>query len=321
MQRWQNLWFDRNLGLQNCLPLDPELQLDPLFILGLWRSGTTSLHDLLGACPGMLHPATWQCMSPASFRLQQPPTRGNAVRRPMDGLMIDNLSPQEDEFALLALGVPTVYRGFLDPRRLPELTQWLNPDAWTADQPPGWVATWRQFLTGVVAGRCGRLVVKSPNHSFRIRALAQLFPRAAYVWLVRDPADTFFSNRKMWLTMFDRYAIWPWDPSVLDNFLCRAFEKAAECLQLATAQLPRDRCVVVNFDELTKAPVATLDRINDRLHLGNREDIHTSAGFVAAAKAGYRAETYSGRDVPQPTRQAISQLHAAQETAMESHGL
>jgi hypothetical protein len=107
--RWQSYWFEHNLGLQRRLPPVGHMSSDPVFIMGLWRSGTTYLHNLLSACPGLLAPRMWQCQSPASFRLRSPPARGPSAPRLMDLMKIDNLSPQEDEFALLALGVPTVY--------------------------------------------------------------------------------------------------------------------------------------------------------------------------------------------------------------------
>ena len=139
--QWQSFWFERNLTLQNQLPAALPLHRDPLFILGLWRSGTTYLHDLLGACPGMDYPATWQCMSPASFRLQAPPDKGKEFQRPMDGMTIDNLSPQEDEFALLALGVPSVYRGFFDPRRCRNLSAgWIQMSGQVSGQLAGQIS-------------------------------------------------------------------------------------------------------------------------------------------------------------------------------------
>lgn len=152
--RWQSYWFERNLSLQRRLqPISiSPLVSDPVFILGLWRSGTTFLHDLLGVCPGMICPVTWQCMNPSTFRLRPPPLAGKTALRPIDGFAIDTFSPQEDEFALLALGVPSVYRGFFDPRRMQELAQWLDPDVWAADSSAGWMAPWREFLAGVAHG-------------------------------------------------------------------------------------------------------------------------------------------------------------------------
>jgi hypothetical protein len=307
--------------MQNQLPSPPPLTAEPVFVLGLWRSGTTYLHDLLSACPDMLYPATWQCMNPASYRLQSPPARGVAVRRPMDGMTIDNFSPQEDEFALLALGVPSVYRGFLDPRRLPELTRWLEPDSWVSDRPDGWLDEWRQFLTGVADGRPGRLVLKSPNHSFRINALAEAFPAASYVWLARDPIATFLSNRKMWKAMFNRYALWAWDDRVLDEFLCHAFRSTATCLRQAAKLLPRERLAVVPFASLTGAPLETMQCLNSRLNLGTWVNMSENVTRVVAAGAGYRPDTYEDIRLPGAAGEAVESLRSAQTEACLSHGL
>lgn len=321
MLRWQNHWFERNLSLQRQLPPARPLHPDPVFILGLWRSGTTYLHDLLSACPDMIYPANWQCMSPASFRLQSSPDKGKTVQRPMDGHTIDNLSPQEDEFALLALGVPSVYRGFFDPRRLPELTQWLDPNVWTGNHPVSWIDNWRQFLTGITDRNPGRLVLKSPNHSFRIQALAEAFPNATYVWLVRDPVDTFHSNRKMWLAMFERYALWSWDASLLDDFLTQAFEFAAESLGRATRLLSRDHLVVLPFDQLTGATFGSLEGLTRRLSLGNWHEMQPGVARVAATKTGYRPEAYHSNLLPGSALKALEKLRLAQHGALSSHGL
>lgn len=321
MLRWQGYWFDRNVSLQRQLPEPPPLRTDPLFILGLWRSGTTYLHDLLGVCPGLQSPATWQCMNPSTSRLCSSPVVGRAIQRPMDTMTIDAFSPQEDEFALLALGVPSVYRGFFDPRRLPELSRWLEPDAWTQMQPEGWLNTWLEFLSGITNDRSGRLVLKSPSHSFRITALTEAFPQASYVWLVRDPVATFHSNRKMWLAMLERYALWHWDVSILDAFLVHAFESAAQCLYRATRLVGKDRLIIVKFDDLTGATINSLQRLNLRLGIGSWQELEPPLVRIAAGRSGYRPDTsYRGQLRP-AVLQATNVLRAAQLDALSSHGL
>ena len=319
--RWQSFWFERNLALQRRLPPPVYPGRDPVFILGLWRSGTTFLHELLGTCPGMIYPTTWQCMSPASFRFRSPPDAGKAVVRPMDGFTIDVLSPQEDEFALLALGVPSVYRGFFDPRRLAELAGWLKPDAWDGSRPEGWMAKWREFLAGVADGKPGRLLLKSPGHTFRTRALLEAFPDAAYVWVVRDPVEVFFSNRKMWLSMFQRYALWSWNMFDLDAFLRQAFDSAARCLAYATRELPTEKLAVVDFARLTRAPAATLGAVIHQLRLGNLGQDDAGIKDVAAGKAGYRADAYDGQTLPPPVAAVLDRLRMAQQAALTTHGV
>src|SRR4051812_4498038 len=92
--------------------------------------------------------------------------------RPMDNLVIGTDSPQEDEFAWLLLGGDSAYRGFLDPSRLPDLASTLDPERWQRDPWPA-EDRWRTFLGQVSAqdsqGR--RLLLKSPNHTFRALGL------------------------------------------------------------------------------------------------------------------------------------------------------
>lgn len=321
MLRWQCAWFERNLALQHTLPLATQPRSDPIFILGLWRSGTTYLHDLLCAPPGMIYPTTWQCMSPSSFRILKPPTSRKALQRPMDGFYIDALSPQEDEFALLALGIPSVYRGFLDPRRLPELAHWLDPNAWSRHAPAGWLGAWNDFLAGVAEGRSGRIVLKSPTHTFRVRALAEIFPRSTFVWLVRDSTELFHSNRKMWTAMFERYALWNWDSRILDDFICAALHQAGECLSQATKLIPPDRLAVMKFEDLAYVTLPTLEKMNCRLGLGDWQATGRHYARIANAKKSYRKDNYEDRDLPDQIRGRIESLAIAQHRALSTHGL
>ncbi len=110
------------------------------------------------------------------------------MRRPMDQVLVSGDSPQEDEFALMAMGVPSVYCGFLDPRRLPTLEEILDQAHWLSTGP-FWQQTLESFLSWCKEEGRDRLVVKSPNHLFRYRALALRYPRARFVWILRSPAQ------------------------------------------------------------------------------------------------------------------------------------
>jgi omega-hydroxy-beta-dihydromenaquinone-9 sulfotransferase len=321
MLRWRSWWFERHRALQRSLRPPPSLQADPVFVVGLWRSGTTFMHELLAAWRDAICPTTWQCMGSASFRLRPPLASGTRATRPMDGFTVEAHSPQEDEFALLALGVPSVYRGFLDPRRLPELALWLDPDSWRRDSPSGWLVTWLDFLSAVADGRAGRLIVKSPAHTFRLRAIAETFPDASYVWIVRDPIEMFLSNCKMWAAMFGRYSFWNWDPEILEEFLLSAFSSAARVLTSITHVLPRRRFVVVEFSRLIERSVDVAEGVNRRLELGRWPQMRPVVLDVAARKTAYQRDTY-GRDRLAPAVHEIAErLRVAQTAALLSHGL
>jgi hypothetical protein len=245
-----------------------ELQ-DPVFVVGPWRSGTTVMHELLVAATGCATPRTWQCMDPCAFRLPRRERKPAAVARPMDGLEIRDDSPQEDEFALLALGVDSAYRAFWMPHRLPELQHTLDPDHWLAH--PQWLAPWEAFLRGVLATQGNAdpqpLILKSPNHTYRIASILQRFPRARFVWMLRDPVQVFHSNRKMWGEMFAMHGLGAVQTGALDVFLVQAMQATERGLRTALDRSDHDRWACVSHDALRERPMAVVEQIVDRLRL------------------------------------------------------
>jgi hypothetical protein len=250
--RWSGMWIERyaKIAAEKCAGV--ELPGDPVFIVGLWRTGSTMLHTTLSRETGWTTPRTWQCFRPAHFLLMPPPKLRQTVR-PMDAGLIDTFSPQEDEFAALLLGEPSTYRGFIDPRRLDELgallDQWNNPDG--SEHPP-LSSRWESFLRAVVAGSPGHLLLKSPNHTFRMPWLAKRFPHARFIWLIRPPADVLESNRRMWAAMVARYGQWRLEPAALERFLDRARKNHDDLLDWARCVIG-DRLFVANFDDVIHA--------------------------------------------------------------------
>jgi len=94
----------------------------PLFILGIWRSGTTHLHNLLAQDDRFACPTTYQVSFPHTFLTTE---RINArllgfflpKKRPMDNVAFGFAEPQEDEFALCSLTGRAVRRAWAFPHR------------------------------------------------------------------------------------------------------------------------------------------------------------------------------------------------------------
>lgn len=276
--RWKAFWFERNWRLQERLHpvasyaregVEGEGGAHLVFVLGFWRSGTTLLHELLALGPGMEAPRTWQCMNPSAFRIAGAPRPHAGVRRPMDAVLVDALSPQEDEFVLLARGAPSVYRAWLDPRRWQETVPALVQETWLDLPESAWAGDWATFLGWCMPAGQASLVLKSPNHLFRVRAIHRRWPRARFAWTLRDPAETWFSNRKMWRAMTGLYGLAQWQDAELDRLLFTAFEQYAASLRWAADALDADRLAFVDFERLAREPHRVLPALLSRLELGS----------------------------------------------------
>jgi hypothetical protein len=321
---WQAFWFDLNLKAVDSR-CSNEILNPPVFIMGLWRSGTTFLHELLAARDTLIAPTTWQCMNSSVHLLRPPPPTAEVVKRPMDSFVIGTDSPQEDEFPMLAQGIPSVYLAFFDPRRLPELERWLDPQVWDDLPPEQWWTRWRLFLMSVQHGHRGRLLLKSPNHTFRLRAILRYMPESCVVWVLRDPAEVFFSNMKMWKAMIEKYGLWEVDLEILEahlhSFLAAALRYSTETLLWAVKETPTTRLAVVNYDELIDTPAEVLAKINDRLQIADGHVDTDQLGTLIRRAASFPRTKYMVNRLPEGVQALTGTVATSYRTAYASHGI
>ncbi len=103
----------------------------PLFVLGHWRSGTTLLHELLILDSRHTYPNTYECFAPLHFVWTEwfvPPLLRKLLpsTRPMDTMEAGWDRPQEDEFALANMGVPSPYLAWAFPQHGPVADEYLD---------------------------------------------------------------------------------------------------------------------------------------------------------------------------------------------------
>lgn len=298
--RWHARWFELNWRLQlERLPRGAAAA-DPVFILGLWRSGTTVLHELVNACGGWITPRTWQCFHPSTCFMTGPPARGGTVRRPMDQGLIAAEGPQEDEFALLLLGEPSLYRGLIDPRRLPECGAAFG---WGEEAA---FERWQAFARGIATSGAGRLLLKSPGHTFRIPTLRRLFPEARFIWIGRHPGEVLASNVRMWRAMMQVYALWDCADELLQLFLRDAMRACSRVLERCIAEMTPEQMLWVDFEALQTDPERVLRQI---LRFGGARPGHDERSLNTDIEAALSSvPIHRGERAAMPDDDAVQQL-------------
>jgi omega-hydroxy-beta-dihydromenaquinone-9 sulfotransferase len=252
---WHSCWFELNWSTQARTFAQQQLPADPVFVVGLWRSGTTACHDLMTAATGWYTPRTWQCFNPSTCFLTGAPQQDAAIERPMDRGVISGLGPQEDEFAALLLGEPSIYRGFIDPRRLTEAADSL----WSHSASP--LTRWQDFLRGLAREAAGlRLLLKSPSHTFRLPFLRSLFPQARFIWVGRDIGTVLASNVRMWRAMTERYGLWECPHGAIETMLQRMLGPCERVLTYLLDELSPEQLLWIDYEDLQADRRAALAR-------------------------------------------------------------
>ena len=249
----------------------------------------------------------------------------------MDDFTVFAQSPQEDEFALLALGGQSVYRGFFDPRRLMQLEPLLMDDAGRGLGTPEAEAAWLGFLGRVRSLAplgSDRLLLKSPNHSYRLATMMRLFPDCQAVWICRNPESILESNRRLWITLCGLYGLAPLDGDVLETWLTRVLEATADSLVGWSSVLPKNRFVVVSLDQLRREPTVVSEGIRERLGLSESRLFSSKIKDVAILRSKVRSAKergFEGLFKPnfKDTKRiaALDRLALVQSEVIASHGL
>ena len=268
-----------------------------VIILGYWRSGTTLVHEFLSLDSRYGFPTTYACMNPHHFIMTQSAALASSARqvqRPMDDMLIRSEAPQEDEFALLSLGVRTPYEALLAPQHLSKALSLGDPEDLTREERRQWREKFTQFLQGV-ALTCGNrpLIIKSPAHGYRVATLRTLLPNARYILIVRDPYTVFESVVGMWHKLAGLYAVGalPTEDAIREAVLNDRPRFEAK-LRLGLDGLPADRFQVVRYEDLIADTAEVLHRLYERLNLGDFSFISERVDREISNRKGYQAKNH-----------------------------
>lgn len=295
-----------------------EIQPDPVFVIGHWRTGTTLLHELLALDPRHTCPTNYQCFVPRHFLLTErwlKPLTGFALpaNRPPDQMRLGWDSPQEDEFALCNLGVPSPYATIAFPNDPPAFMEYLTLESVSARQREQWQQAWLTFLKGLYHRNPGRMVLKSPTHTFRIPVLLEMFPEARFINLVRHPTTVFLSTVRLWKSLFSTHGYQTPRFDGLHEFVLDTFMQMHERLEATRSLVPPGRLIDVRYEELVDDLLGTTQSIYERLHLGDFEQAQPLIQDYVAAHRDYQPNRH------QATSEVESDVYARWKPYFEKY--
>jgi hypothetical protein len=281
----------------------------PIFIIGHWRTGTTLLHELLILDERHTFPTTYQCLAPNHFLLTERFFARHVrfllpSRRPMDNMAAGWERPQEDEFGLCMLGLPSPYLTIAFPNRPPACAEYLDLRGLSPGARARWKRVFRRFLQEITFTDPRRLVLKSPPHTCRIPVLRQMFPDARFVHVVRDPYVVFPSTVNLWRKLYEKHGLQRPTLARLEDEVFDTFLRLYERLEGTRRLVPPGRFFEVRYEDLVRDPVGRMRALYESLELGGFEQVRPRLEDYVKHMAGYETNRY---DLPDALCERITQ--------------
>ncbi|MBI1899823.1 MAG: sulfotransferase [Planctomycetia bacterium] len=289
-----------------------KIEQPPLFILGHWRSGTTMLHEMLALDPQNTCPTTYQCFVPNHFLISEwICTRLFAwvmpKQRPMDNMAVGWNRPQEDEFALMAMGEPSPYFTIAFPNHPPQCQEYLDMQGVPPVAQERWQRTLRRFVQMLVCHRPGRAILKSPTHTGRVRTLLEAFPDARFIHIVRDPRVLYQSTLNMWKKMYGTHGLQRARFAGLEEHVLATLPRMYAAFESARASIPPRHYYEVRYEDLVADPLGQMRAMYQQLELGDFEAVLPALERYLSDQADYQTNRY---EMPEELREKINQRWA-----------
>jgi hypothetical protein len=290
------LWFVQFVFLGRKIERT-KIEDDPIFVIGHWRSGTTLLHELLVLDSRHTFPDTYACFSPNHFLVSgwwMKPCLQFLLpaQRPMDNMVAGWDHPQEDEFALCNMGVPSPYLTSVFPNRPPQYPEYLDMRGVPAADVARWKRAFLWFLKCITLRNPKRIVLKSPPHTSRIRTLLELFPKAKFVHIVRDPYVIFPSTVNLWKRLYRDQGVQVPTYNGLDDHVFTTFTRMYEAFERDRKLIGPGQFCEIRYEELVADPIEQMRRVYKELELGDFDAVRPAIENYFAGKKDYKTNRY-----------------------------
>jgi hypothetical protein len=245
---------------------------EPLFIVGIARSGTTALHRLIAQDPDMqsmpywlgVHPQprppadTWPSL--AGFRAVKARLDAMYERSPQLRAVHEMWPDEADECRLLRVQSFTDF--VLATSYVPAYRQWLI----SADLGPTY-ARYARNLRLIASGDERRWVLKCPGHLWGLDALLTEFPDARVVWTHRAPEEAIASTCSAYYPAAQNAE--PTLPlDVFSGFHVERWRLAIDRAERSRAGRPSRQFYDVDYERFVADPLGEVNRIYDHFGIG-----------------------------------------------------
>ncbi|WP_102408653.1 sulfotransferase family protein [Parabacteroides bouchesdurhonensis] len=282
---------------------DNSIEMDPLFVLGHWRSGTTFVHNVLACDKHFGYTTTYQTVFPHLMLWGQPFFKKSMAylmpdKRPTDNMELRVDFPQEEEFALSNMMPYSYYNFWFFPQRMLEYCdRYLTFEKITEEERKVFKDTFLKLVKVSLWNTHGtQFLSKNPPHTGRVKTLLEMFPNAKFIYLKRNPYTVYESTRSFFTNTIKPLKLQNLPDEVLVHNFVEVYKRLFYKFEEEKHLIPEGNLIELKFEDFESDAFSMTEEIYNKLNLPGFREARGSIEKYLDKKKGYKKNSYKYED-------------------------
>jgi len=275
-----------------------EVKVDPLFVIGHYRTGSTYLIKLLSLDNSKGYVSNMEAYGPNFFLAFPKITKwildvSLPEKRPMDNVLLGSTEPTEEEYSIGSVDKYAYFNGFIFPRNFELYSRYNSFDECPPKDLKKWKKRYQYFVKKMTYKYKGKMMYfKNPANTYRIPALLDMYPNAKFIHIYRNPYELFASIQKWFRTLLPIYALQTWNEDEIQTGLIKNYREMYHKLHQDRKLIPKGNIIDVNYEELIKEPVQTIEKIYTELGIDYFDEYKESIQKYADSQVDFQVNRH-----------------------------
>jgi len=254
--------------------INNPIEMDPLFILGHWRSGTTFVHSVFAQDDHFGYNTTYQTVFPNLMFWGKSFFKKNMTflmpnRRPTDNMELSVDLPQEEEFALTNMMPYSYYNFWFFPKHMLEYCdRYMLLDNINEHELKVFKDTFLKLIKISLWNTHGiQFLSKNPPHTGRVKLLLEMFPNAKFIYLKRNPYTVFESTLNFFTNTIIPLRLQNISDEQLESNILEIYRRLFYKFEEQKVHIPKENLIEVKFEDFEHEPMEMTEAIYQQLDL------------------------------------------------------
>lgn len=280
-----------------------DITMEPVFILGHWRSGTTFVHNILALDKHFGYTTTYQTVFPHLMLWGQPFFKKTMAwlmpdKRPTDNMELSVDLPQEEEFALSNMMPYSYYNfWFLPKNTLEYCDKYLVMKTADDMEIRMFKDTFIKLIKISLWNTQGtQFLSKNPPHTGRVKEILEIFPNAKFIYLMRNPYTVFESTRSFFTNTIQPLKLEDISNEEIEKNILSIYAKLYHKYEADKKFIPEGNLMEIKFEDFEADALAMTENIYQKLSIPGFNEAHEAIEKYVGGKKGYKKNKYKYDD-------------------------